>query len=80
MEPTGETPTSTGSRSNYNFNISIVQENALAEPVMPGGAASSGTSVSDQRAVQNNRRAELYEAEARHQSSRAQNSTPSNIH
>ena len=64
MEPTGEAPTPTGSRSNYDLNVFSVREDELADPVMPGGAASGGASASGQRAVQNYRRAELFEAEA----------------
>ena len=65
MEPTGEAPTPTGGRSNYDLNFISVREDEFADPVMPGGAASGGASASGQRAVQNNRRAELYEAEAK---------------
>ena len=64
MEPTGEAPTPTGSRFNYDLNVFSVREDELADPVMPGGAASGGASASGQRAVQNYRRAELFEAEA----------------
>ena len=64
MEPTGEAPTPSGSRSNYDLNVFSVREDELADPVMPGGAASGGASASGQRAVQNYRRAELFEAEA----------------
>ena len=69
MEPTGEAPTPTGGRSNYDLNFISVREDEFADPVMPGGAASGGASASGQRAVQNNRRAELYEAEARQSTS-----------
>ena len=69
MEPTGEAPTPTGGRSNYDLNIFSVREDEFADPVMPGGAASGGASASGQRADQNNRRAKAYEAEARQSSS-----------
>ena len=69
MEPTGEAPTPNGSRSNYDLNVFSVREDEFADQVMPGGAASGGASASGQRAVQNNRRAELYEAEARQSTS-----------
>ena len=64
MEPTGEAPTPTGSRLNYDLNV-FSRQSELADPVMPGGPASGGASASGQRAVQNDRRAELLEVEAK---------------
>ena len=69
MEPTGEAPTPTGGRSNYDLNVFSVREDEFADPVMPGGAASGGASASGQRADQNNRRAKAFEAETRQSSS-----------
>ena len=63
MEPTGEAPTPTGGRSNYDLNVFSVREDEFADPVMPGGAASGGASASGQRADQNNRRDKAFEAE-----------------